>query len=102
MRGVQMRRPSLYTLEDRLRTLALPVLIICGDEDDHTLQPGIFLKRCIPASGLLVLPKTGHTLNLEEPDLVNRAITDFLSQAENDRWSPRDPRARPEEIIRTR
>ena len=71
MRGVQARRPSLYDLEDRLRELALPTLIIAGDEDDQSLQPGIFLKRTIRASGLLVLPKTGHTINLEEPAAFN-------------------------------
>ena len=51
MRGVQARRPSLYDLEDRLRQLALPTLIIAGDEDDQSLQPGIFLKRTIPGRG---------------------------------------------------
>ena len=39
MRGVQARRPSLYDLEVRLRELALPVLIVAGDEDDHTSRP---------------------------------------------------------------
>ncbi len=102
MRGVQARRPSLYALENQLKALDLPTLIIAGDEDDHTLQPGIFLKRCLKASGLLVLPKTGHTLNLEEPDMVNRALTEFLAQVENGQWRPRDPRATPDEIIKTR
>ena len=102
MRGVQARRPSLYSLEHQLKALDRPTLIICGDEDDHTLQPGIFLKRSIPASGLLVLPKTGHALNLEEPDQVNRALADFLAQVEAGRWTARDPRADPEEIIRTK
>jgi pimeloyl-ACP methyl ester carboxylesterase len=101
MRGVQAQRPSLYDLEVRLRELALPVLVVAGDEDDHTLAPGIFLKRTIPASGLLVLPKTGHTINLEEPDLFNRAVADFLAQVTAGRWPPRDPRARPEELLRT-
>lgn len=102
MRGVQARRPSLYALEARLRSLDLPTLIIAGDEDDHTLQPGIFLKRNLKASGLLVLPKTGHTLNLEEPDLVNRALVEFLAQVEQGQWPERDPRASPDEIIRTK
>jgi pimeloyl-ACP methyl ester carboxylesterase len=102
MRGVQARRPSLYSLEDQIGALALPTLIVCGDEDDHTLQPGIFLKRTIKASGLLVLPKTGHALNLEEPDMVNRALAEFFAQVEAGRWSARDPRADPNEIIRTR
>jgi len=102
MRGVQAKRPSLYSLEDELRNIELPTLILCGDEDDHTLQPGIFLKRCISRSGLMVLPKTGHALNLEEPDMVNRALSEFLVQVEAGRWAKRDPRADPDQIIKTR
>jgi pimeloyl-ACP methyl ester carboxylesterase len=101
MRGVQAERPSLYDLEDQLAKMAVPSLIIAGDEDDHCLLPGIFLKRTIPACGLLVLPKTGHTMNLEEPDLFNRSVADFLSLVEQDRWLPRDPRSKPSEIMKT-
>lgn len=101
MRGVQMRRPSLYTLEKELGELAAPVLVMVGDEDDHCLQPGIFLKKTIPAAGLCVLPKAGHTLNIEEPDLFNRFLAEFLSQVEAGKWLPRDPRANPAQIMRT-
>jgi pimeloyl-ACP methyl ester carboxylesterase len=101
MRGVQARRPSLYDLEDRLARLRLPTLIIAGDEDDNSLQPSLFLKLTIPASGLLVLPKTGHAINLEEPDQFNRAVADFLAQVTAGRFGPRDPRARPDEILKT-
>jgi pimeloyl-ACP methyl ester carboxylesterase len=101
MRGVQAKRPSLYDLEDKFKRLALPTLIVAGDEDDNSLQPSIFLKRTIPASGLLLLPKTGHTLNLEEPDAFNRALAEFFAQVTAGRWLPRDPRARPDEILKT-
>jgi pimeloyl-ACP methyl ester carboxylesterase len=101
MRGVQAKRPSLYDLEDQFKRLALPTLIVAGDEDDNSLQPSIFLKRTIPASGLLLLPKTGHTLNLEEPDAFNRALAEFFAQVTAGRWLPRDPRARPDEILKT-
>ena len=101
MRGVQARRPSLYDLEDELKRLAVPILIVAGDEDDNSLAPSIFLKRTIPASGLMVLPKTGHTLNLEEPDAFNRALAEFFAQVTAGRWPPRDPRARPDEILKT-
>lgn len=96
MRGVQARRPSLYALREELQGLAVPTLIMSGDEDDHCLQPSLFLKRTVPSSGLLILPKTGHTINLEEPDLFNRAILDFLHSVESGRWLPRDPRANQE------
>lgn len=101
MRGVQMRRPSLYDLEDRLKAMTVPTLVISGDEDDHCLQPALFLKRTIPACGLLVLPKTGHTINLEEPEAFNRAVADFIALAEAGRWPARDPRSRPDEIMKT-
>ena len=101
MRGVQANRPSLYDLEDKLKEMTVPTLIMVGDEDDHCLQPGLFMKRTIPASGLSVLPKTGHTLNLEEPALFNYLITEFLAQVEEDKWTARDPRSNPAEIMKT-
>ena len=101
MRGVQMRRPSLYDLEDQFRAMAAPLLVMVGDEDDHCLQPGLFLKRTVPAAGLAVLPKTGHTLNLEEPELFNRLLAEFIAQVEAGQWRKRDARADPAQIMRT-
>ena len=101
MRGVQAMRPSLWDLEDGLRRMMLATLVIVGDEDDHCLQPGLFLKRTIPACGLSVFPKTGHTLNLEEPGLFNATVAEFIAQAEAGTWLPRDPRALPSEVMRT-
>lgn len=101
MRGVQMRRPSLYDLEAEMKAMRVPTLIVSGDEDDHCLQPALFMKRTIPASGLLVLPRTGHTINLEEPDAFNRALAEFVASVEAGRWLPRDPRAQPSEIMKT-
>jgi pimeloyl-ACP methyl ester carboxylesterase len=102
MRGVQARRPSLYDLEERLRAMPVPTLVIVGDEDDHCLQPGLFLKRTIPACGLVVMARTGHACNIEEPDLFNQHVADFLARVEAGRWTPRDPRSQPGEIMKTR
>ena len=101
MRGVQARRPSIYDLEDGLKAMHVPTLVIVGDEDDHCLQPGIFLKKTVPACGLLVLPKTGHNLNLEEPQHFNTFVAEFIGMVEAGRWLPRDPRARPQQIMKT-
>ena len=89
-RGVQGRRPPIYALEDQLRALDVPTLILVGDEDDPCIQPAIFMKRCIPSSGLAFLPQSGHTINLEEPDLFNRLVLDFLTAVESDSWARRD------------
>ena len=84
-----------------MRAMTIPTLVMVGDEDDHCLQPGLFMKRTLPACGLLVLPKTGHTLNLEEPQHFNRFVDDFIVLVEAGRWGPRDPRAIPAEIMKT-
>ena len=91
MRGVQLTRPSVYELEAALERLTVPTLIVTGDEDDPCLEPGIFLKRKIRTSGLVVIPKAGHTINLEEPEAFNRAVLDFLTAVEAGRWGPRNP-----------
>jgi len=101
MRGVQAERPSIYDLEADLKKMMVPTLIMVGDEDDHCLQPGIFMKKTIPASGLIVMPKTGHTLNLEEPERFNRDVAEFISTVEAGRWLVRDPRALGSEIMKT-
>lgn len=93
MRGFQGARPSIYDFEADIRGIAVPALIVVGDEDDPCIEPSLFLKQWIPASGLAVFPKTGHAVNLEEPDLFNSALADFISRVAAGRWPPRDPRS---------
>jgi pimeloyl-ACP methyl ester carboxylesterase len=93
MRGVQARRPSLWDLVDDMKRLDVPTLVATGDEDDPCLEPGLLMKRHIKSAALVVLPNTGHALNLEEPDLFNRVCDDFFHQVESGRWPRRDPRA---------
>jgi hypothetical protein len=49
------------------------------------------MKRTIPTSALVVLPKSGHTINLEEPDAFNRAVLDFVTTVDAGRWMRRNP-----------
>ncbi len=102
LRNVQGQRPSLYDVEDRLAKIAVPTLIVTGDEDFNCLQPSLFLKRVIPSAGLAMLPRTGHMVNLEEPAAFNQLVGDFIAMAESGRWGLRDPRANPNELMRGR
>ena len=65
-------------------------MIMVGNEDDPCIEPGIAMKRCIPSSGLVVFPQSGHAINLEEPDLFNRVVLDFLTAVEAGKWAKRD------------
>ena len=99
MRGVQARRPSLWELADKMKALDVPTLVATGDEDDPCLEPGLLMKRLIRSAALVVLPNTGHALNLEEPDLFNRCCDDFFHQVEAGRWPRRHPKAVPGAIL---
>ena len=68
--------------------------LLVGDENEGCLEPALMLKRTIPAAGLVVLPCTGHTANLEEPDVFNRAADSFLAQRQPRRLVLRDSRSR--------
>jgi pimeloyl-ACP methyl ester carboxylesterase len=91
LRGVQMTRPSVFELEKELERIEVPTLIMTGDEDEPCLEPALFLKRKIPTAGLYVMPKSGHTINLEEPEAFNRALLDFLTAVDAGRWTRRNP-----------
>ena len=93
MRGVQMRRPSLFELVEQMKTITAPTLVVTVDEDWPCLEPGILIKKTIPTAGLVVMPNTGHTMNLEDPGAFNQQVMDFLHAVEAGRWPKRDPRA---------
>jgi pimeloyl-ACP methyl ester carboxylesterase len=91
MRGVQAARPSLYRLG--LASVSVPVLVVAGDEDEGCLEPALMLKRAIPTAGLAIMPRTGHTANLEEPDVFNQLVDGFLAAVDRGAWGRRDPRS---------
>lgn len=84
--GVQLRRPSLYALKAGMAALALPMLILNGDEDTPCLAPALMMKATIPSAVMSVIPNCGHTLNLEAPDEFNRIVGAFIAQADSGRW----------------
>jgi 3-oxoadipate enol-lactonase len=92
LRNYQGLRPSLYDLEDNLAKVTVPLLLVCGDEDEPCLDANIFLKRTIPSAGLWMVPRTGHAVNLEEPEAFNRHVQEFFGVVERGKWTPRDPR----------
>jgi pimeloyl-ACP methyl ester carboxylesterase len=90
--GVQRERPSLYDLTEQMRGLAVPTLVLTGDEDWPCLAPGILMKHYIPTAALAVMPNCGHAINIENPDEFNRLVGGFLAQVDAARWPARDPR----------
>lgn len=86
LRGFQARRPSLYALEKELGELTVPTLIVTGDEDAPCVEPSIYLKRTIPRAGLVVMPQTGHAVNIERPAEFNAALDAFFTDVDAGGW----------------
>jgi pimeloyl-ACP methyl ester carboxylesterase len=91
--GVQRKRPSVFDLEEKLSASRVPMLIATGDEDWPCLLPNVFIKQTCPTAALLVIPNSGHAINIEEPAAFNAALADFLAQVDAGRWPTRDPRS---------
>jgi pimeloyl-ACP methyl ester carboxylesterase len=86
MEHIQLKRPTLWDLEPRLKSLKLPTLVVTGDEDWACLDGSVFLKKTIDTAALLVIPRAGHTINSEEPAKFNAALLEFFAAVEQRRW----------------
>ena len=91
---VQAKRPGLHDFAEQLNGLTLPVLLLCGDEDEPCLDVNLWLKRTLPVAGLKIYPQSGHLLNLEMPDEFNQDILTFFTTVANGQW-----RQRPEQTF---
>jgi pimeloyl-ACP methyl ester carboxylesterase len=91
MLNLQLKRPTLWEMEAELKQFSVPLLVIVGDEDDLCLDGSLFIKRTAPTAALLVLPRSGHTINSEEPGAVNAALAELFAVAEAGRWLAHKP-----------
>jgi pimeloyl-ACP methyl ester carboxylesterase len=87
-RAVQARRPPLTTLGSKFSALTVPTHLIVGDEDTAAVDTSLFLKRACPAASLSVVAATGHLVNIEEPELLNRLTEQFYALVEGGQWRP--------------
>jgi len=91
MRNVQAKRPTLWEMEADLEKFSLPLLVLVGDEDDWCVDGSIYLKRTVPTAGLVVIPRSSHTITSEEPAAFNAALADLFAAAEAGRWLAHKP-----------
>jgi pimeloyl-ACP methyl ester carboxylesterase len=82
----QIIKQGLQLLASRSETcstldaIAIPTLIICGKEDEVTpLAQSAFMHKNIKGSILHAIDKAGHVSNLEQPELFNKYLGDFLA-----------------------
>jgi pimeloyl-ACP methyl ester carboxylesterase len=68
-----------FDIRDRLSEVKLPTLVLCGDEDQLTpVKYSRYLHETITGSRLVLIPRAGHMVMIEQPELFNRALASFL------------------------
>jgi len=93
LRGSFLERTSVYDQGEALRAFEVPTLLMFGDDDAPAVEPTLFMRRQMPRAGLVVLPLSGHNLNVEEPAAFNRALDEFFHAVEQGRWGYDRPAA---------
>ena len=82
VRAVQgvIERDGVY---DELRNITCPTLVVVGEEDVATVPAKAErIHAAIRGSTLVRIPRAGHSSSVEQPALVNAAITEFLARVD--------------------
>jgi pimeloyl-ACP methyl ester carboxylesterase len=82
VRPESMRTALLVMAEadqrDLLPRIAVPTLLIWGELDGRSpLSVARQFEEAVPDTKLVVIPRTGHVSNLEQPDRFNEAVREF-------------------------
>lgn len=73
---------------DKLHQLAMPTLVLWGDEDlAAPLWGAEAYRQRIPSAVVRIIPQSGHSLPLERPEEVAKALQEFLSMLVPPFWS---------------
>jgi pimeloyl-ACP methyl ester carboxylesterase len=58
----------------------VPALVIAGSEDElATEDDARAMVGALPNAELLVIPRCGHLTAVEQPDLFNQAVAEFVT-----------------------
>jgi pimeloyl-ACP methyl ester carboxylesterase len=82
-RGILAQQGS--TVIDGLPSIGVPTLVIVGDQDTPFLAPCQYMAKKIPGARLEVIAGAGHSSNLDQPEVFNRVLRDFLDSLPSSR-----------------
>lgn len=80
---VRAARNMLTQYNDRviqsLPGIEVPSLVLVGADDEPFLVATDYMASKIPGARKVVIPDAGHASNIDQPELFNRAVLDFLT-----------------------
>jgi pimeloyl-ACP methyl ester carboxylesterase len=61
-----------------LPDITVPTLVLVGADDQPFLAAADYMAKVIPRARKVVIPDAGHAANIDQPQLFNEAVTEFL------------------------
>ncbi|MDO8715777.1 MAG: 2-succinyl-6-hydroxy-2,4-cyclohexadiene-1-carboxylate synthase [Dehalococcoidales bacterium] len=77
-------------LLDRLAEITVPSLFIAGQDDTKFSATARRMHAAAPGSRLCIVPEIGHAVHLEQPDIFNRTVLDFIGTVDGSTDIPQD------------
>ncbi len=71
-------------LQERLTTLAIPVLLIAGILDTKFRAIAQQMAQALPNVQVHIVPAAGHTVHLEQPELFDQIVLNFCTKEFSD------------------
>jgi pimeloyl-ACP methyl ester carboxylesterase len=81
--GRNVSGPAPGVIDD-LHRIAVPTLIVVGEQDDAYLKATEVMQAKIPGACRVTLPEAGHICNLEQAEAFNATLIRFLSQLDTE------------------
>jgi len=80
-----LNNKNLTEISDKLHSTKLPMLIIRGASDLYlSSEISQKLHNNISTSRLVIVPKAGHFIQVDEPALISNLLIDFFKTSKND------------------
>ncbi|MFY0613926.1 MAG: alpha/beta fold hydrolase [Hyphomicrobiaceae bacterium] len=72
---------TMYDKALELETVTVPTCLVFGEHDSLTTpETGKAMAERIKGSELHIVPRSGHLINIEEPEIFNRIVLGFLQR----------------------
>ena len=84
-------QPSLH---NRLGEIRVPALFVAGRDDAKFASIAFDMHRAAPGSRLSIVREAGHAVHLEQPEVFNQTVVEFLRLVKMENGSEASPQAR--------
>jgi pimeloyl-ACP methyl ester carboxylesterase len=85
-KGLALAARGMLTQRDArvinsLPEIHVPTLVLVGANDAPFLKASDYMAAKIPGARKVVIPDAGHAANIDQPELFNKALLEFLQEA---------------------